>query len=63
MIHTSTSLTKLAVRIGAAGILSATFAAVGAGAAEMRAPKGPIEITVGTCRERRKNKCQCKNRE
>ena len=48
MIHTSTSLTKLAVRIGATGILSAAFAAVGAGAAEMRAPKGPIEITVGT---------------
>jgi hypothetical protein len=25
--------------------------------------EGRIEITVGTCRERRKNKCRCKNRE
>jgi putative tricarboxylic transport membrane protein len=42
------SISLLTVRIGAAVALSTVLAATVAGAQEMKAPKGPIEITVGT---------------
>jgi len=50
MINVTHDLKGIGVRIGAAGALAAALmgSTLTAGAAEMRAPKGPIEITVGT---------------
>jgi putative tricarboxylic transport membrane protein len=48
MINVTHDLKRIGVRIGAAGALAALMGSTLAGAAEMRAPKGPIEITVGT---------------
>ena len=50
MINVTHDLKEIGVRIGAAGALAAALmgSTLTAGAAEMRAPKGPIEITVGT---------------
>src|SRR5215218_4026273 len=49
MISVTHDLKGIGVRIGAAGALAALLGStLPAGAAEMRAPKGPIEITSGT---------------
>jgi putative tricarboxylic transport membrane protein len=49
MINVTHDLKGIGVRMGAAGALAAALlGSTLAGAAEMRAPKGPIEITVGT---------------
>jgi putative tricarboxylic transport membrane protein len=49
MINVTHDFKGIGVRMGAAGALAAALlGSTLAGAAEMRAPKGPIEITVGT---------------